>query len=115
MHNRIILTGKLLDAPKIRSFERSGEMIEVVSLWLEVKDEHRTDRFTVEINCPRAGADAKAMKPNVIAEVTGALRHDRWKEQVSGKWTGKVYIAIDPGEGTVRSKGLASSDEAEAA
>lgn len=48
------------------------------------------------------------MKKNVIVEVTGKLRHDRWKDKASNRWTGKVFIAIDPGEGTVRSKGIAA-------
>lgn len=32
MTNRVTITGKLVDAPKIRSFEQRGGMIEVVSL-----------------------------------------------------------------------------------
>jgi hypothetical protein len=39
------------------------------------------------------------MRAGVIAEVTGQLRHDRWKDKGSGKWTGKVFVAVDPGEG----------------
>lgn len=108
MTNRITLLGKLLEDPKLRSFEARGGTIEIISLWLEVKDEHRADRFTVEINDPKAQAAAKAMKKNVIVEVTGKLRHDRWKDKASNRWTGKVFVAIDPGEGTLRSKGIAS-------
>lgn len=55
------------------------------------------------------------MKADVIAEVTGVLRHDRWKDKATSRWTGKVFIAIDPGEGSLRSKGLAAASQAEAA
>jgi hypothetical protein len=56
------------------------------------------------------------MKADVIAEITGALRRDRWKDKATGRWTGKVFIAIDPGEGTLRSKGMApQSPQSEAA
>jgi len=116
MLNRVTVTGKILDAPKIRSFEARGGTIEIVSLWIEVKDEHRADRFTVEINDPKAQTAAKAMKKDVIAEVTGKLRHDRWKDRTTDRWIGKVFIAIDPGEGGVRSKGVANeAQRAEAA
>jgi len=115
MTNRAIMIGKLLDAPKIRSFEQKGGTIEVVSLWVEVKDHVRADRFTVEINDGKAATTAKAMKKDVIVEVSGKLRHDRWKDKAANRWTGKVFIAIDPGEGSVRSKGLASEPETEAA
>ena len=108
MTNRVTIIGKLVDAPKIRSFEQRGGTIEIVSLWLEVKDENRTDRFTVEINDGKAATAAKAMKKDVIAEVTGKLHHDRWKDKATGRWTGKVFIAIDPGEGSIRSKGIAA-------
>lgn len=107
MLNRVTLTGKLLDAPKIRSFEQRGGTIEIVSLWIEVKDEHRADRFTVDINDGKAATAAKAMKKDVIVEITGKLRHDRWQEKETKRWTGKVFIAIDPGEGTLRSMGMA--------
>ena len=107
MTNRVTITGKLLDAPKIRTFEQKGGTIEIVSLWIEVKDEHRADRFTVEINDPKSAAAAKAMRKDVIAEATGKVRHDRWKDKATGRWTGKVFIAIDPGEGSLRSKGIA--------
>ena len=111
MTNRVTIIGKLVDAPKIRSFEQKGGTIEIVSLWLEVKDENRTDRFTVEINDGKAATAAKAMKQDVIVEVTGKLRHDRWKDKATGRWTGKVFIAVDPGEGSVRSKGMAASPQ----
>lgn len=78
MTNRVTLVGKLLDAPKLCSFKARGGTIEVVSLWIEVKDEHRADRFTVEINDPKAQVAAKAMRKDVLVEVTGTLRHDRW-------------------------------------
>ena len=48
MTNRVTLLGKLLDAPKVRSFEARGGTIEIVSLWIEVTDEHRADRFTID-------------------------------------------------------------------
>jgi single-stranded DNA-binding protein len=108
MTNRVTIIGKLVDAPNVRSFEQRGGTIEIVSLWLEVKDENRTDRFTVEINDGKAATAAKAMKKDVIAEVSGKLRHDRWKDKATSRWTGKVFIAIDPGEGSVRSKGLSA-------
>jgi len=40
---------------------------------------------------------------------------DRWKDKGTGRWTGKVFVAIDPGEGSLRSKGIASADVREAA
>jgi single-stranded DNA-binding protein len=116
MTNRVTITGKLVDAPKIRAFEQKGGTIEIVSLWLEVKDDNRTDRFTVEINDGKAATAAKAMKRDVIVEVTGKLRHDRWKDKATNRWTGKVFVAIDPGDGSVRSKGVAPEvPQAEAA
>ncbi len=112
MTNRVTLLAKVLDAPKSRTYESRGTTYETVSLWIEVRDEHRADRFTVEINCPKAAASAKAMRAGVIADISGQLRHDRWKDKASGKWTGKVFVAVDPGEGHVRSKGLAETAEA---
>ena len=114
MTNRVTITGTLVDDPKIRSFEQKGGTIEIVSLWLEVKDEHRTDRFTVEINDGKASVTAKALKKGITAEVSGKLRHDRWKDKGTGRWTGKVFVAVDPGDGSVRSKGMAPAS-AEAA
>jgi single-stranded DNA-binding protein len=115
MTNRITITGVLVGAPKIRSFEHKGGAIEIVSLWLDVKDDNRTDRFTVEINDGKASTAAKAMKQDTIVEVTGKLRHDRWKDKATQRWTGKVFIAVDPGEGSVRSKGMAPIAASEAA
>jgi hypothetical protein len=115
MLNRVTLTGKLLDAPKIRTYESRGDMFEIVSLWIEVRDEHRADRFTIDIACPKQAAAAKAMRADVLVEITGKLRHDRWKDRQTGRWIGKVYVAIDPGEGTVRSRGLPADAQAEAA
>lgn len=112
MSNRVTITGTLVDNPKIRSFEKKGGTIEIVSLWLEVKSEHRSDRFTVEVNDGKAATAAKAMAKGVVAEVTGALRHDRWKDKATGRWTGKVFVAVDPGEGAVRSKGVAQTEAA---
>lgn len=54
----------------------------------------------------KASRAAKAMRKDVIVEVTGKLRHDRWKDRATNRWTGKVFIAVDPGEGSVRSKSL---------
>ncbi|GAM97382.1 hypothetical protein U91I_01008 [alpha proteobacterium U9-1i] len=116
MTNRVTILGKLLDDPKLKSFEARGGTIEIVSLWVEVKDDIRADRFTVEINDPKAQTAAKAMRKDVLVEVSGKLRHDRWKSKVTGQWTGKVFIALDPGEGNIRSKGVATEAErAEAA
>lgn len=106
MTNRVTLTGKIIEDPKVRSFEARGGTIEVVSLWIEAMSGERADRFTIEINCPKAAEAAKAMKAGVLAEITGVLRHDRWKDKASGAWRGKVFVAIDPGQGTVRSKGM---------
>jgi single-stranded DNA-binding protein len=111
MTNRITLSGKLVDAPKVRTLEGRSGSIEIVSLWVEAASSDRTDRFTVEIKCPKAAALARAMQAGVIAEVTGQLRHDRWKDK-DGKWTGKVFIAVDPGQGQVRSKGMAETADA---
>ncbi|MGE3866559.1 MAG: hypothetical protein AB7G04_06555 [Hyphomonadaceae bacterium] len=111
MTNRVTLVGKLLDAPKVRSFELRSGTLETVSLWIEIKDDGRADRFTVDIACPKQGASAKAIPAGALVEIVGKLRHDRWKDKESGRWIGKVYIAIDPGAGTVRSKGLAHGAE----
>lgn len=113
--NRVTLTGKLLNDPKVRSFEARGGAVEITSLWIEVASEYRADRFSIEINCPKAAKEARAMRAGVIAEITGVLRHDRWKAKGTGQWTGKVFVAIDPGEGTVRSKGMAPATRSEAA
>jgi hypothetical protein len=76
----------------------------------------RTKPFTVEINDGKAATAAKAMKKGVIAEITGKLRHDRWKDKASGRWTGKVFIAVDPEGGAVRSVGMAQgADRSKAA
>lgn len=116
MTNRVTITGTLLDAPKLRGFEQRGRAIEIVSLWVEVKEGDRIDRFTIEINDGKAATVAKAMRKGVVVEVAGKLRHDRWKEKTSGRWTGKVFIAVDPDDGVIRSLGLAEDAErAEAA
>lgn len=106
MTNRVTLIGEVLDAPKLRSFEARGGTIEIVSLWIETKDDNRADRFTIEINCPKAAETAKRMRAGVRAEISGVLRHDRWKDKATSRWIGKVYVAIDPGAGTLRSQGL---------
>lgn len=114
MTNRVTLIGRVVDEPKVRKFEsrKAGGEIEIVSLWLSVPSGERFDRFTVEINCPRAQKVAKAMGPDVMVEVQGELRHDRWKAKDSDRWVGKVYVAVDPGRGTLRSKGKAVAAEA---
>ena len=69
-----------------------------------------TPAFTTGAVTPTSSATtAKAMKKGIIAELSGKLRHDRWKDKGTGRWTGKVFVAVDPGEGTVRSKGIASA------
>lgn len=113
--NRVTLIGKLLDAPRVRSFETRNGPLETVSLWIETQDNGRSDRFSVDITCPKQGAAAKAFAKDVIVEVHGKLRHDRWKDAETKRWTGKVYVAIDPAEGTVRSKGIAQQPLADAA
>lgn len=115
MTNRVTLIGKLLDAPKVRSFESRGGTIETVSLWIETTDEHRTDRFTVDVACPKAGAAAKTLPAGALVEINGKLRHDRWKDKQTNRWTGKVFVAVDPGQGTIRSKGMAPSAQPDAA
>jgi hypothetical protein len=113
MTNRVTLIGKVLDTPKLRAYEVRDGKIEIVSLWIEVTAGNRADRFTVEVNCPKAQVAAKAMQAGVLAEVVGVLRHDRWKAKTTNQWTGKVYIAIDPGAGTLRSKGIAPEPAAQ--
>lgn len=107
--NRVSLTGKLIDDPKARTLEFRGAPTEIVSLWLDVQSGERSDRFTVEIYCPKQQEAAKAMRKDVLVEVTGVLRHDRWKDKGTGRWTGKVFVAIDPAQGTVKSLGMADS------
>ena len=111
MTNRITLLGKLLEPARVRSYESRGGTIETVSLWIETSDEIRKDRFTVEIDCPKAADLAKAMATGTLVEASGKLRHDRWKDKTTGRWTGKVYLAIEPGGGTLRSKGMANAPE----
>jgi len=108
MTNRATIAGRLVEAPKVRSYESRNEPVEIVSLWVEVPDGNRAHRFTVDVTCAKAGAVAKGLPENALVEVTGKLRHDRWKDKESGRWVGKVLIAVEPGGGTVRSKGMAS-------
>ncbi len=109
MTNRVTLTGKLVDDPKVRTLEGRNGSTDIVSLWLSVQTGERSDRFTIEIYCPAQQEAAKAMRKGVLAEVTGALRHDRWKDSESGKWMGKVFVAINPAEGKVKSLGMADA------
>lgn len=113
MTNRVTLLGKVLDAAKVRSFEARSGTIETVSLWIETSDGLRTDRFTIDIACPKAGAIAKTLPAGALVEINGKLRHDRWKDKQTQRWTGKVFVAIDPGEGTIRSKGMAPDAQRE--
>jgi single-stranded DNA-binding protein len=112
MTNRITLQGKLLDVAKVRTFEARGETFEVVQLWIEVTDGQRRDRFNVDVHDGKAATAAKALPKDALVEITGKLRHDRWQDQAAKAWRGKIYIAVEPGEGTVRSKGLATAEAA---
>jgi hypothetical protein len=58
------------------------------------------------------GNAAKALPRDALVEITGKLRHDRWQDQATKAWRGKIHIAVEPGEGSVRSKGLATAGEA---
>ncbi|KAF0174906.1 MAG: hypothetical protein FD124_2746 [Alphaproteobacteria bacterium] len=109
MTNRITLLATALDTAKVRTFEVRDTVIEIVSLWVEVREDDRADRFTVEIGCPKAAEIAKALPKGARVEITGKLRHDRWKDKASGRWTGKVFISVEPGVGTLRSKGIAAA------
>ena len=112
MTNRITLQGKLLDVAKIRTYEARGETFEVVQLWIEVSDGQRRDRFNVDVHDGKAATAAKTLPKDALIEITGKLRHDRWQDQATKAWRGKIYIAVEPGEGSVRSKGLAATAEA---
>jgi len=107
--NRVNLTGKLVDDPKIRTLDFRGASTTIVSLWIEAQSGERADRFTVEIFCPRAQEAAKSMRKGVLVEVLGVLRHDRWKDKGGGRWIGKVFVAIDPAEGKLTSLGMAEA------
>lgn len=106
MNNSVHLIGVLVADPKLRTLEHRGVTSTIVSLWLDVRTGERSDRFTIEIYCPRQQETAKAMRKNVKAEVRGVLRHDRWKIKGTDTWTGKVFVAIDPAEGVVKSLGV---------
>lgn len=105
MKNSVTLIGQVVGQPKTRTFESRAGEIEIVSLWLSIPSGDRFDRITVEVSCPKARRIAKTMAPDIIAEVHGELRHDRWKAKASGQWTGKIYVAVDPGQGVLRSQG----------
>lgn len=113
MTNRVMLTGKVLAAPKIRSYKRRGKTIEIVSLWIRVRGDERADSFTVEVTCAKAAAVAKAMREGVRVEIDGVLRHDRWPVKGSAdEWAGKIYVSIEPGGGALRSHGPDAADAA---
>ncbi len=99
MTNRITLVGKVLDAPKIRSFEVRGGAIEIVSLWIEVRGEERTDRFTVEINCPKAQVAAKAMRADVLAKSPAhcATTAGRTRPPANGPAKSMSQLILAPG------------------
>jgi single-stranded DNA-binding protein len=107
MTNRVTIAGRLVETARVRRYERRDETIEIVSLWIEVPDADRPHRFTVDVSCAKAGVIARDLPEDALVEVTGKLRHDRWKDKDTGRWVGKVYIAVEPGGGTVRSKGMA--------
>jgi len=113
MTNRITLLAKLLDTPKVRTWESRNGTVETVSLWIEVSDGDRKDRFTVDVGCPKASTIARALPKGALVEATGTLRHDRWKDKDS-RWVGKVFISVEPGQGTIRSKGMAPGVEIDA-
>lgn len=70
------------------------------------------DRFNVDVHDGKAATAAKALPKHALVEITGKLRHDCWQDQAAKAWRGKIYIGADPGEGSVRSKGLAATAEA---
>ena len=112
MTNRITLQGKLIDVAKTRTFEARGETFEVVQLWIEVSDGHRRDRFTVDVHDGETATAAKALPKDARVDITGKRRHDCWQDQAAKAWRGKISIAVEPGEGSVRSKGLVATAEA---
>jgi single-stranded DNA-binding protein len=112
MKNQVILTGILVNDPKTRRIEYGGASHDIVSLWLEAPSGERQDRFSIEIYCPAQQEAAKAMRAGVLAEVRGVLRHDRWKIKGTDKWTGKVYVAVDPADGKIVSHGMAPERDA---
>ena len=91
----------LRHADKIRTYEARGETFEVVQLWIEVTDGQRRDRFNVDVHDGKAATAAKALPKDALVEITGKLRHDRWQDQATKAWRGKIYIAVEPGEGSV--------------
>lgn len=109
MTNHVTLTGELVEDPKVRTLEGRRGATDIVSLWLVVRTGERSDRFTIEIYCPAQQEAAKAMRKGVLAQISGALRHDRWKDSETGKWLGKVFVAINPAEGKVQSLGMAKA------
>jgi hypothetical protein len=112
MTNRITLQGKLLDVAKVHIYEAGSETFEVVQLWIEVTDGQRRDRFNVDVHDGKAATAAKALPKDALVEITGKLRHDRWQDQPPKALRGKIYIAVEPGEGTLRSQGFATAQAA---
>ncbi len=110
--NRITLKCKLRDVARIRTDEARGETLEVVQLWIKVSDGQRRDRFNVDVHDGKAAAAARALPEDALVEITGKLRHNRWQDQATKAWRGEIYIAVEPGDGSVRSRGLAATAEA---
>jgi hypothetical protein len=100
MANRITLQGKLLEVAKVRTFEVRSETFEVVQLWIEVTDGQRRDRRQDAL-----GRTPLSRSPASCATIAGRTRPPK-------PGAGKIYIAVEPGEGTVRSKGLATAEAA---
>jgi single-stranded DNA-binding protein len=72
----------------------------------------RRDRFNVDVHDGKAATAAKALPKDALVEITGKLRHDRWQDQPPKAWRGKIYIAVELGEGTLRSQGFATAQAA---
>ena len=77
MTNRVTLIGKVLDAPKVRSYEVRSATLETVSLWIETSDGARFDRFTIDVTCAKAGAAAKALPAGALAVCSSAAASRR--------------------------------------
>jgi hypothetical protein len=104
MTNRITLLAKLLDAPKVRSRESRNGTVETISLWIEVSDGERKDRFTVDVACPKASTVAGALPKGALVEATGAPsrpleRQGHWPLGRQGLHLGGARAGNDPLQG----------------